>query len=197
MTTRGRPRGFDRAKALEAATQAFWQHGFEATSIADLTRAMGIGAPSLYAAFGDKKSLFREVVASYQRTHGAFASVALDSEPNAYAGVTRMLKLAASAYTDSAHPRGCLVISAAINCTSADIEALLRTERNANVADLERRIRADISASTLPPGTDARALAVFTAATIQGMSHQARDGATREDLEKVAATAMLAWPRPT
>jgi AcrR family transcriptional regulator len=195
-TTRGRPRSFDRDKALAEAMRAFWEHGFEATSIAELTKAMKIGAPSLYAAFGDKKALFREVVSAYQQTYGAFAMHALASAPTVREGVARMLREAAVAYTDPAHPRGCLVISAAINCTpdSADIEQLLRAERNANVDELELRIRADMESGILPAATNARALAVLTAATVQGMSQQARDGATRSELAAVAEAAMLAWP---
>lgn len=189
MTTRGRPRAFDRDEVLVKAMEAFWRHGFEATSIAELTKTMKIGAPSLYAAFGDKKALFREVVDNYQRTHGAFALIALDEEPTAREGVARMLREAAVEYTKPEYPRGCLVISAAINCTpdSADIEQLLRDQRNANVAELDRRIRTD----GIP---NARALAVFTAATLQGMSQQARDGASTEDLQAIAKAAMLAWP---
>lgn len=175
---------------------AFWERGFESTSIAELTAAMGIGAPSLYAAFGDKKALFREVVDVYGRTHGAFAMRALAEEPTARQGVARMLREAAAEYTDRAHPRGCLVISAAINCgpDAADIEQLLRRQRNANVSEIERRIRADVEARALPPRTDARTLAVLTAAVLQGMSQQARDGASRAQLEAVAQAAMLAWP---
>jgi AcrR family transcriptional regulator len=175
---------------------AFWEHGFEATSISELTIAMGIGAPSLYAAFGDKKALFREAVEAYGRTHGAFAMRALAEEPTAREGVARMLREAAAAYTDPEHPRGCLVITAATNCTpeSADIEELLRQQRNANVRELERWIRADIKAGALPPDTNPRTLAVFTGSTLQGMSQQARDGATRSDLAAVAEAAMRTWP---
>nr|CEL21379.1 Transcriptional regulator, TetR family [Kibdelosporangium sp. MJ126-NF4]CTQ96054.1 Transcriptional regulator, TetR family [Kibdelosporangium sp. MJ126-NF4] len=196
MPARGRPRAFDRDEVLARALEAFWEHGFEATSVAGLTQAMGIGPPSLYAAFGDKKALFREAVAVYQRTHGAFAAQALAEEPTARQGVARMLREAATEYTSAAHPRGCLIISAATNCTpeSADIEQDLRDRRNANVADLEQRIQSDVDTGELPAGTNARALAVFTAATLQGMSQQARDGASPEDLEAVAAASMLAWP---
>nr|WP_042194520.1 TetR/AcrR family transcriptional regulator [Kibdelosporangium sp. MJ126-NF4] len=196
VPARGRPRAFDRDEVLARALEAFWEHGFEATSVAGLTQAMGIGPPSLYAAFGDKKALFREAVAVYQRTHGAFAAQALAEEPTARQGVARMLREAATEYTSAAHPRGCLIISAATNCTpeSADIEQDLRDRRNANVADLEQRIQSDVDTGELPAGTNARALAVFTAATLQGMSQQARDGASPEDLEAVAAASMLAWP---
>jgi AcrR family transcriptional regulator len=175
---------------------AFWEHGFEATSISALTGAMEIGAPSLYAAFGDKKALFMEVVEAYGRTHGAFAMRALAEEPTAREGVARMLREAAAVYADRRHPRGCLVITAATNCTpeSADIERLLRQQRNANVREIERRIRADVKAGALPPDTNPRTVAMFTAATLQGMSQQARDGATPAELTAVAEAAMRAWP---
>ncbi|MCL3998083.1 MULTISPECIES: TetR/AcrR family transcriptional regulator [Streptomyces] len=192
--TRGRPRSFDRATALEKALLAFWQHGYEATSVSDLTRVMGIGAPSLYAAFGDKRSLFDEVVRVYSGTHGAFGARALEEEPTAREGIARMLREAAAEYTDRSHPQGCMIIHAAINCTNPEVEALLRDRRNANIAAIESRIRADIEAGLLPAGTDAAALARHTGAVIQGMSQQARDGARREELEALAEIAMAIWP---
>jgi len=178
---------------------AFWEHGFEATSVAELTAVMGIGAPSLYAAFGDKKQLFREVVEVYGRTHGAFAMRAVAEEKTARDGVARMLCEAAAEFTHRDHPRGCLVVSAATNCTpaSADVEEQLRRQRNANIAEIQRRIKADIAAGVLPASTDAAMLARFTAATFQGMSQQARDGATHQQLLAVAKAAMRAWPPPT
>ncbi|GFJ83663.1 TetR/AcrR family transcriptional regulator [Phytohabitans houttuyneae] len=193
---RGRPRAFDRDEALRQAMTAFWKHGFEATSVAELTTVMGIGAPSLYAAFGDKKQLFGEVVEVYGRTHGAFAMRALAEEKTARDGVARMLREAAGEFTHRDHPRGCLVVSAATNCTpaSADVEEQLRRQRNANIAEIQRRIEADVAARVLPAGTDAAMLARFTAATFQGMSQQARDGATRQQLQSVAEAAMRAWP---
>ncbi|MEU3526078.1 TetR/AcrR family transcriptional regulator [Streptomyces sp. NPDC038707] len=192
--TRGRPRSFDRATALEKALMAFWERGYEATSVSDLTRVMGIGAPSLYAAFGDKQSLFDEVVRVYNGTHGAFGERALAEEPTAREAVARLLREAAAVYTDPAHPHGCMVIHAATNCTNPEVEALLRERRNANIAAFEARVRADIAAGLLPAGTDATALARHTGAVIQGMSQQARDGARREELEALAEIAMAIWP---
>ncbi|MEU8970300.1 TetR/AcrR family transcriptional regulator [Streptomyces monashensis] len=193
--TRGRPRSFDRATALEKALMAFWEHGYEATSVSDLTRIMGIGAPSLYAAFGDKRSLFEEVVRVYADTHGAFGDRALAEEPTARDAVARTLREAAAEYTDPAHPFGCLVVHAATNCASAEVERLLRERRNANIAAVASRIRADVAAGMLPAGTDAAALARYTGAMIQGMSQQARDGASREELEALAEIAMTIWPQ--
>ncbi|MFI9249582.1 TetR/AcrR family transcriptional regulator [Streptomyces sp. NPDC053069] len=192
---RGRPRSFDRATALEKALMAFWEHGYEATSVADLTRIMGIGAPSLYAAFGDKRTLFEEVVRVYTGTHGAFVDRALAEEPTARAAVARVLREAAAEYTDPAHPYGCLVVHAATNCTSPEVEELLRARRNDSIAALESRIRADLAAGRLPADVDAAALARHAGAMIQGMSQQARDGANRKELEALAEIAMAIWPR--
>ncbi len=192
---RGRPRSFDRATALERAVMAFWEHGYEATSVSDLTRTMGIGAPSLYAAFGDKRSLFEEVVRVYGGTYGSFAQRALEEEPTARAAVQRLLREAAVEFTDPAHPYGCLVIHAAANCTTPEVEGALRRQRNANIAAMESRIRTDIATGVLPPDADAAALARHAAAVFQGMSQQARDGANRGELEALAEIAMAIWPR--
>ncbi|MFC8827010.1 TetR/AcrR family transcriptional regulator [Streptomyces sp. NPDC057137] len=191
---RGRPRSFDRDAALEQATMTFWEHGYETTSIADLTSAMGIGAPSLYAAFGDKKALFAEVVESYAVRYGSFGARALDEEPTARAGLARLLTETAAEFTDPSHPRGCLMICAAVNCVTPEVEKALRERREANIASFESRVRAGMAAGELPPDTDPSALARFVGAIIQGMSQQARDGATRAELQGVADTAMRAWP---
>ncbi|MEW2359036.1 TetR/AcrR family transcriptional regulator [Spirillospora sp. NPDC029432] len=194
---RGRPRSFDREEALEQAMLLFWAHGYDATSIADLTRAMGIGAPSLYAAFGDKRTLFDEVVDHHRARYGEFMARAMEEEPTARRAIERILREAAAAYTDPARPRGCLVITAATNCApgSAEVEERLRGLRNTNIRAFQAMIEADVAAGVLPAGTGPRRLAQFTGAVIQGMSQQARDGATRAELEAVAEAAMLAWPQ--
>ncbi|MCX5258526.1 TetR/AcrR family transcriptional regulator [Streptomyces canus] len=192
---RGRPRSFDRATALEKAILAFWEHGYEATSVSDLTRVMGIGAPSLYAAFGDKRSLFEEVVQEYGARYGSFGDRALAEEPTVRAAMERMLREAAVEYTAPGRPHGCLVIHAATNCSSPEVEESLRVRRNANIAAFESRVRAGIAAGELSADTDAAALARHVGAVIQGMSQQARDGASREELEAVAEIAMAIWPR--
>ncbi|APU15125.1 MULTISPECIES: TetR/AcrR family transcriptional regulator [Actinoalloteichus] len=194
--TRGRPRSFDREAALTVATRLFWEHGYEATSIGALTEAMNIKPPSLYAAFGDKKALFDEVVTTYRQTHGEFMLRALDEEPGVRAGIARMLREAAAAYTDPALPPGCLVISGAANCSpaNADVAERLRDLRNANLTGFEQRLRSAVAAGELPADTDVPVLASYLAAVIQGMSQRARDGASARELTALAETAMRAVP---
>ncbi|MEU6840663.1 TetR/AcrR family transcriptional regulator [Streptomyces sp. NPDC046716] len=191
---RGRPRSFDRETALEKAMRAFWEHGYEATSVADLTREMGIGAPSLYAAFGDKRTLFEEVVRVYGTTHGAGPDRALAEEPTARGAIERLLREAAGTFTDPALPHGCLVVHAATNCTTPEVEQVLREERAAAIGAITDRLRQGVAAGELPDGTDTTGLARCFAAVFQGMSQQARDGASRTELESVAALAMAVWP---
>ncbi len=156
---------------------------------------MGIGAPSLYAAFGDKQLLFEEVVTSYGRRYGSFGDRALAEEPTARAAVARMLREAAAEYTAAGRPHGCLVIHAATNCTTPEVEAPCATGATPTSPRSRVVIRAGVAAGELPAGTDAAALARHTGAVIQGMSQQARDGASREQLEALAEIAMTIWPR--
>lgn len=180
-----RPRSFDRDAALDQAVEAFWANGYERTSIADLTKAMGIAAPSLYAAFGDKEQLFDEAVARYQASPGGAVIAALDT-PGATAqeAVAAMLDAAAADYTRRGTPRGCFVLS----------EPRLTEARERSAAKLRSRIARGIKDGDVPKGTDATALAAFYSAVTNGMSARARDGATAAQLRAIAATAMRAWP---
>ncbi|MER7003816.1 TetR/AcrR family transcriptional regulator [Dactylosporangium sp. NPDC000555] len=196
--SRGRRRQFDTERVLDTITHAFWRSGYDGTSLADLTSLTGVNPPSLYAAFGDKRALFFEVVAFYQKTYGAFTVHALGDEPTALLAITRMLREAAVVYTDPGHPKGCLIISAANGWTpqSSEISDAMRDLRTAGRDAIEAKIKVDVDAGLLPTGTDAHGLAVFFAAVVQGMSGQARDGATREELERIAETALKVWPVP-
>ncbi|RFU38567.1 TetR/AcrR family transcriptional regulator [Actinomadura logoneensis] len=196
-TRRGRPRAFDRDAALASATRLFWERGYEATSIGDLTEAMGIRPASLYAAFGDKKALFKEVVQGYQRTEWAdFVGRAFDEEPTVYRGFARALREAAEIYTDPSHPAGCLVIRAATNVAprDAEIETYLRDIRNANVAAFADRVREGVRRGELPDDTDPRAVAQLFALVLQGLSQRAGDGATAADLRPAVEMVLAAWP---
>lgn len=177
----------------------FWEHGYEATSISLLTKALGIGAPSLYAAFGDKRALFFEALDRYNHTYGDFTARALTEVADAHDAIERLLYEAAAAYTRPDRPHGCLVISAAVNCSpqSADIVGRLRELRVMATRALEDKIATAARTGRIPAHTDARALATFYSAVIKGMSAQARDGASTADLHQIAATALKAWPAPT
>ncbi|MQY05216.1 TetR/AcrR family transcriptional regulator [Actinomadura macrotermitis] len=196
---RGRPPAFDRTTALTAATRLFWEHGYEATSIGELTRVMGIKPGSLYAAFGDKKSLFKEVVRAYGRTPvGAFVGTALAEEPTVHGAFRRVFREAAAVYPDPSHPAGCLTMSAATNVTvqDADTAAFLRDLRNTNLAVFEAHLKTAQQQGELSAAADPRALAAYFAAVLQGMSQRARDGATTAELTETAELALSVWPRP-
>jgi AcrR family transcriptional regulator len=191
---RGRPRSFDRETALDQAVRLFWSKGYEATSISDLTSAMGIGAPSLYAAFGDKKALFDEVVEAYGIRYGGYIARALAEEPTAKQAIARIVHEAADQHTRRGRPRGCMLLCAGDNTNHADVAKQLRELRDSDLAVFERRILADIDAGILPPDTDAASLARYTSTVLHGMSQSARDGASRQELERVAALAIQGWP---
>ncbi|WP_436789449.1 TetR/AcrR family transcriptional regulator [Yinghuangia sp. YIM S10712] len=194
----GRPRAFDRDEALATATRMFWENGYEATSIGDLTRAMGIKPPSLYAAFGDKRKLFEEAVQAYgQSPYGAFMARALAEEPTARGAFARILREAAEIYTDPSHPRGCLTICAATNVTpqNAEVENYLRDLRNRNLGVFEARLARAVEDGELPPDADPATLAGWFALVIQGMSQRSRDGADAAELQASAKLALRAvWP---
>jgi AcrR family transcriptional regulator len=194
---RGRPRGFDRDEALEQAMRLFWSRGYEATSVSDLTEAMGINPPTLYAFFGDKKRLFLETAELYQEGPGSFAVTALREEPTAERAIRRLLAAAADRFSDPDQPKGCMMVCAATNCRpEADgIFAALAEQRLGAEAAIRARIAAGRAAGELPPRTDIDALAGLVAATLFGLAIKARDGASRARLRKVAGEAMRAWPR--
>jgi AcrR family transcriptional regulator len=193
MATRGRPRSFDRDVALRRAVVLFWEQGYEGTSIADLTAAMGIAAPSLYAAFGSKEELFREAVASYNADSPT--DRALAREPTAYAAVAAMLHDNADDYTDPATPPGCmLVLGAPVGTPDhSGVRESLAEERRASVERIRDRLERAIADGDLPAGTDTAALARFYSTVLDGMSIKARDGASNAELHAVADAALAAW----
>jgi AcrR family transcriptional regulator len=194
MTERtvGRPRAFDRDAALDIVVRLFWERGYEATSMRDVTDALGIGAPSVYRAFGDKRALFAQALAAYDDGYGGFVNRALAEEPSARAAAARMLREGPAHYTRAGLPKGCLIANP--GAPAADPARLVAQLRTRKAAALARRIRADVRAGALPAGTDATALARFTLATLTGLAQSARDGARRAELKRVAELALSAWP---
>ncbi len=173
----------------------FWRHGYEGASLKQLTAAMGVTPPSLYAAFGDKKRLFLEALEHYLRRAEATQTTAPEG---ATARETARLWLEGAAIraTGDDTPPGCLVASAAISgsADSADVQAALARLRQQGEAYLREHILRDRDAGDLPPDTDAEALAGHVMSVVQGLSTLARDGASRERLLRVVQVAMAAWP---
>jgi AcrR family transcriptional regulator len=191
----GRPLSFDRDAALRRAMLLFWRHGYEATSLSELTAAMGVTAPSVYAAFGDKRRLFLEAVGLY--LSGPVTSERIIAEAaTARDAAWGLLRAAAVGFTGADTPAGCLLASAAISCSAAaaDVQAELAAIRRGIEARLSDRIARAIAAGEMPAGADADALAGHVMAVVQGMSTLARDGARRDKLLRVAAVAMAGWP---
>lgn len=192
----GRPRSFDRAAALDLALDLFWRHGYEGVSTATLAAAMGIGPPSLYAAFGNKETLYSECLDLYAQRHGAFLGDALLSDLPARACMEQALQAACRQYTDPSHAAGCLVSGAGLQGAPANAAQhaqaqAMRLQARKAIEQRLRRARAD---GELAASTDCAALAGYFALVIQGLSIQARDGASASSLLRMVDVAMAAWP---
>jgi AcrR family transcriptional regulator len=191
----GRPLSFDRDAALHQAMLLFWRHGYEATSLNDLTTAMGVTSPSIYTAFGDKKRLFLAAVERYVSGPVTAQSI-IDGAPSARDAAANLLQISVIGFTGEDTPPGCLLASSAISCSAAaaDVQAALASIRRSIEAHLRLRIERAIEIGEMPASSDADALAGHIMAVIQGLSTLARDGATREKLLRVASAAMAGWP---
>lgn len=195
MSERGRPRTFDRTAALRRAMQVFWARGYEGASMSELTAAMGINSPSLYAAFGSKEALFLEATDFYSHTEGADIWLALDEAPTARLAIEQFLCLTAKAYAQNDRPQGCLITLGALHQDSSRgaICDDLRRRRAENHTALQKRLERGVAEGELPADFDSNAAATFFATVQHGMSIQARDGASHDALLATVAGAMAAW----
>ncbi|WP_174278751.1 TetR/AcrR family transcriptional regulator [Sphingomonas bacterium] len=181
---RGGPRTFDRDSAVETAMTLFWRHGYEGVSISDLTDAIGVAPPSLYAAFGSKAGLYREALDRYATLPGAL--VGLGQAESLDMAVQGLLRAAVDGIVDPGLERGCMVSTGLLECAvehgglARDLAARRRAVRDAVAEALSRWLD--------PP--KAEALAGYLCVVLQGLSVQARDGGSREDLEEMAGEAM-------
>jgi AcrR family transcriptional regulator len=191
----GRPREFDLDSALDKALLVFWRNGYEGASISDLTDAMGINPPSLYAAFGNKEGLFRKVVDRYVERHACFWEVAR-AAPTARAMVEHLLRASADFVTDEANPRGCLFVRGPMACSEAanKIRDELVTRRATGEAMLRERLERAINEGEIPPELDPADFARYIMTVLEGMSVQAAGGASRADLHRVAEMTLRSWP---
>jgi AcrR family transcriptional regulator len=188
----GRPREFDRDAALVSARDLFWERGYEGVSMADLTGRLGLASARIYAAFGSKEELFREAIAHYETQEGGFADRALAEEPTAARAIERMLREGIELYTRKQGPRGCMVVSSATNCTDQNerVREWLSEHRRARTTSIVKRIQEAVTTGELPEGTNADALGDLYAATLHGISIQARDGISRKRLLTMVPTLL-------
>lgn len=194
---RGRPRTFDLSGSLDQAMKLFWEHGYEATSIQDLTEAMGLSPSSLYATFGDKERLYLAALERYLAGPGRYLS-RLDAETTARGAIELLLNDAARELTKRDRPSGCMVALAGTHCSveAEFVQKALVQRRETSRELVAARIARGIDNGELAPQTNARDLADFYTAVLHGMVVQARDGAPRNRLLRIAQNAMRAWPGP-
>ncbi|HVH89749.1 MAG TPA: TetR/AcrR family transcriptional regulator [Terriglobales bacterium] len=191
----GRPRSFDTEKALDRALQVFSKKGYEGASLSDLTEAMGINRPSLYAAFGDKENLFRKALDRYTERTMTYMQEAL-KEKTARRFVECLLRGTAEAVTDSSHARGCLTVTGALACgdESEPIRKELISRRRAAERLIFERLKRAKQEGDLPAESKPVDLARYFATVVQGIAVQAASGASRAELLRVAETALKVWP---
>jgi AcrR family transcriptional regulator len=195
MSVMGRPREFDLDVALEHALHLFWRKGYEGTSITDLTEAIGITKPSLYAAFGNKEELFRKAFDRYVDGPAGYVQVAL-AKPTVREVVEHLLYQAADAVTNPDNPPGCLAIQGALCCgdTAETIRQELMARRAKGEENLRRRLQQAVDDGDLPKDSNPDDLARYICAILQGMAVQAIGGASRDDLRRVAELTLRNWP---
>ncbi len=192
---KGRPREFDVDEALDSALRVFWRRGYEGATLPDLTAAMGINRPSLYAAFGSKEELFRKALDRYVAGPAAFVREALN-EPTARAVAERLLGGTIDLVTDRRNPRGCLIVQSALACgeTAESVRREVAARRVAGESAVRQRFERARAEGDLPAETDAADLARYVVTVMRGMAVQAAGGASRQDLRRVVELALRAWP---
>ena len=191
----GRPRNFDMDQALDQALRVFWEKGYEGASLLDLTEAMGINRPSLYAAFGNKEELFRKALDRYETGPTAFVARALE-EPTARQVADRLLKEGINMVTHPDHPGGCLAVQGALVCgdDAQPIREELERRRKAGEVMIRKRFQRAKAEGDLPADVEPNDLARYVTTVMRGLAVQAAGGATRKELLRVAELAMQAWP---
>lgn len=194
MASVGRPRTFDRDEALRKAMLLFWEKGYEGTTMANLIEAIGMKAPSVYAAFGNKDKLFTEAVQLYAGIVNDGPLKTLKEDPDVYEAFKNLFKENIRLFTNTDNPTSCLIMTAAINCAPEHNEHVetLKGMRNAYKDAFERRLKQAITDQQLSEEADAISLAEFYTTFAHGLALRARDGASKKELETSSEFALLA-----
>jgi AcrR family transcriptional regulator len=191
----GRLRQFDADVALDRALEVFWARGYEGATLPELTKAMGINRPSLYAAFGNKEQLFRKALDRYQTGPMSFLTEAL-GEPTARSATEAIFSGFIDLQRNREKARGCLIVSGAL--ASGEAAETVRQElarlRQSIVAVFRKRFESAVENGDLPKGTDCATLGRYVATVLGGLAVQAASGTSEKELRLVAALAMRAWP---
>ncbi len=192
---RGRPLTFNQEAVLDKALNVFWSHGYEGTSMAELTEALGINKPSIYAAFGNKEALFRKALARYRAGPVAFVGEAMKA-PTARQAVEKLLMQAVDFFSNKNTPNGCMIVQGALTCgqSSSTIQQELIAYRGNFEASLTNRFELAKAQGDLSSNVNSKQLAKYIATIHQGMSVQATSGATREELLAIVEMALKNWP---
>lgn len=193
----GRPRGFCIDTALDRAMTVFWRKGYEGASLADLTEAMEINPPSLYAAFGNKEGLFRAVLERYDERRKDLMDKVL-AAPDAKTVARLYLEGVAefTADTEGRNPPGCLLVQSGLSCSDQEIPDALAQHRAEKEKALRQRFERDRKDGGLPKTANPTALASYLMAVANGMCVQASAGASSKELHDVVELALAAWPVP-
>lgn len=191
----GRPREFDIDRALDSALEVFWRNGYDGASIAELTAAMGINPPSLYAAFGNKEGLFRKALDRYIDQRTLFWEEAFQ-KPTAREAVEHLLLGSADFLTEKSNPHGCMLVRSAMSCNEAEetIQKDLNARRAEGEAKLRERLQRARKAGEMPSDLEPADYARYVMTMLEGMSVRAAGGATRKELHKIADMALRSWP---
>lgn len=196
MAARGRPRNFDRNDALDRALDLFWKHGYDNTSMADLSAAMELRPPSIYAAFGSKEGLFEEVVDRYIERIGSGIWGDLDRFKSAKDATRHLLVSTIDTFSNAENPHGCMIVLAAPQPDSehSQVAQSLRDRRQNNARALKKIYLDAIRRGEIPRGADVERMANYYVTMQHGISIQTRDGVDRDALMAVADAAMATWP---
>ena len=186
---RGRPRSFDEAEALERATQVYWSKGYDGVTIDDLVDGMGVGRPSLYAVFGDKRTIFLRALKVYAERKGASAANALLAPRSLRDAITGFLRYAVESATEKGSTRGCLMMCVAPLVNDAEVQRFLQSAVAGGMALVERRFRDGISAGEIPTDFPVTARATLVTDLARGLTMRAQLGTPRKTLLKDAEEA--------